>query len=90
VIQVGAGIAPEHRKTSRYNRDIVIADNLFRTFSPLPLLSLYSVDGVTFRGNRLERTQAYPVTRGESGLFDVTDSDRVVLHEPLEVPPSKP
>ena len=85
VIQVGAGIAPEHRQTSRYNRNIVIEDNLFRTFSALPLLSVYSVDGLTFRGNRLERTQAYPASGEPGNLFDVKFSDRVVLEEPLRV-----
>jgi hypothetical protein len=89
VIQVGAGIVPEYRSVSRYNRNIVIEDNLFRTFSNLPLLSLYSVDGLIFRGNRLERTQAYPATGKPDGkLFDITYSDRVQLEEPVQVPAS--
>jgi hypothetical protein len=88
VIQVGAGIAEEHRKTSRYNRNIVIEDNLFRVFSPLPLLSIYSVDGLTFRGNRLERTDAYPSTGTSGKLLEITDSDRVVAEEPLGIPPA--
>ena len=62
-IQVGSGIADEFKSTSRYNRNIRIENNLFRVFSPLPLLCVYSVDGLTFRDNRLERTQDYPAAR---------------------------
>jgi hypothetical protein len=47
------------------------------------LLSIYSVDGLTFRGNRLERTQAYPATGTAEKLFDITDCDRVVVQEPV-------
>lgn len=88
-IQVKAGIAEKFRRTTRYNQNIVIEDNLFRVFSPRPLLSIYSVDGLTFRGNRLERTQAYPATGTAEKLFDITDCDRVVVQEPvlLSVPP---
>lgn len=86
VIQVGAGITEEHRKVSRYNRNIVIEDNLFRVFSPMPLLSLYSVDGLIFRGNRLERSQAYPATGPAGPLFDITHSDRVDVQEPVLIP----
>ncbi len=82
-IQVGSGISDAFRKTSRYNRNIRIENNLFRHFSPLPLLSIYSVDGLTFVGNRLEKTQAYPAPEGQEGkLFMIADSDRVKVDEP--------
>lgn len=82
-IQVGSGIAEEFRKTTRYNRNITIENNLFRVFSPLPLLSIYSVDGLTFAGNQLERTSDYPVPVGEAGkLFMITDSDDVKVEDP--------
>ena len=86
-IQVGAGIAKEFRKATRYNRNIVIEDNLFRVFGPLPLLSIYSVDGLTFRGNRLEETRTYPATGTPGKLFDITDSDHVVLDDPVLLSP---
>lgn len=82
-IQVGSGIADEFRRTSRYNRNIRIENNLFRHFSNLPLLSMYSVDGLTFTNNRLERTTAYPAPDGVEGkLFMITDSDHVKVDEP--------
>lgn len=85
-IQVGSGIAEEFRSTSRYNRNIRIEDNLFRSFGRVPLLSMYSVDGLTFTGNRLEKTTAYPLPGGkESKLFDVTDSDNVNIEDPAVV-----
>jgi hypothetical protein len=85
-IQVGSGISDGFRKTSRYNRNIRIENNLFRAFSPLPLLSIYSVDGLTFVGNRLEKTRDYPVSEGTEGkLFKITDSDDVKVEEPKTV-----
>jgi hypothetical protein len=90
-IQVGSGISEQFRKTSRYNRNIRIENNLFRTFSPLPLLSIYSVDGLTFVGNRLERTQDYPSSEGLEGkLFMITDSDHVKVEDPKPVSNSGP
>lgn len=88
-IQVGAGIAKEYRKTTRYNRNIVIADNLFRVFSQLPLLSIYSADGLTFRRNRLEPTQAYPAAGTAAKLFDIADSDHVAVEDPVVRPPPR-
>ncbi len=89
-IQVGSGIADEFKSSSRYNRNIRIENNLFRVFSPLPLLSIYSVDGLTFVGNRLEKTKAYPVPEGKEGkLFMITDSDNVKVEDPATVSSEK-
>jgi hypothetical protein len=85
-IQVGSGIAEEFRKTSRYNRNIRIENNLFRSFGRVPLLSIYSVDGLTFVDNRLERTKAYPAPEGnERNPFVITDSDNVKIEAPKAV-----
>lgn len=82
-IQVGSGIAESYRKTSRYNRGITIENNLFRVFSPLPLLSMYSVDGLSFHDNRLEETDAYPREAGAVRKnFDVVDCDHTRLEDP--------
>ena len=90
-IQVGSGIADEFRKTSRYNRNIRIEKNLFRHFSNLPLLSMYSVDGLTFTNNRLERTTAYPAPDGREGkMFMITDSDQVIVDEPKAASTGEP
>jgi hypothetical protein len=90
-IQVGSGIADEYKSVSRYNRNIRIENNLFRHFSPLPLLSIYSVDGLTFVGNRLERTKAYPAPEaGEWKMFNITDSDNVKVEDPASVSATQP
>jgi hypothetical protein len=90
-IQVGSGIADEFKRTSRYNRNIRIENNLFRAFSQLPLLSIYSVDGLTFVGNRLERTKAYPAPEGgEWKMFNITDSDNVKVEDPATVSSGQP
>jgi hypothetical protein len=91
VIEVGSGIADEFRKTSRYNRNIRIENNLFRSFGRLPLLSIYSVDGLTFTGNRLEPTRDYPLPNGKTApLFAITDSDRVKIEEPSTLATGQP
>ena len=73
-----SGIAEECRAASRYNRNIRIEDNLFKVFGNSTLLGLYSVDGLLFKGNRMERTKAYPSRPGPAApLFNVVDSDNI-------------
>lgn len=82
-IQVGSGISEPFRKTSRYNRGITIENNLFKVFSPLPLLSMYSVDGLVFRNNHLEETNDYPREAGAvRANFVVVDCDNTLLEDP--------
>ena len=90
-IQVGSGIAEEFRSVSRYNRNIRIENNLFRAFSNLPLLSMYSVDGLTFTGNRLERTTDYPAPKvAEWNMFHITDSENVKVEKPATLSAGQP
>lgn len=79
-IQVGSGIEKSCRATSRYNRNIVIEDNIFRIFDPR-ILNLYSVDGLTFRNNRIEKSTAYPEQNKDARAFDITDSNNVKIEE---------
>jgi parallel beta-helix repeat protein len=89
-IETGAGIEKECRATSRYNRNIVIEDNLFRTFGSGPLVQMYSVDGLTFVGNRLEKTRDYPAPEAKAGkIFMIADSDHVKVDEPKAVSTSE-
>ncbi|MEI6073543.1 MAG: right-handed parallel beta-helix repeat-containing protein [Verrucomicrobiae bacterium] len=89
-ISVGSGIAKEFRKSSRYNRNILIEDNLFRTFDTGPLVKIYSVSGLTFHRNRLEKSTAYP-PRPDAGSewFIQSDSDAIKIEEPTADRPSK-
>ena len=82
-IQVGAGITDEYKSKSRYNRNIKIEGNLFRVFDDFPLLKAYSVDGLTFINNKIEKTNAYPDRHLDSKMFDVVDCDNVIIEKPL-------
>jgi hypothetical protein len=77
VIEVAAGIEPALRDQSRYNRNIVIEENVFRVFDQTRLVLAYSVDGLIVRNNRIERTSAYPARKEDYPPFDITNSDRV-------------
>lgn len=53
--------------------------------------SIYSVDGLTFVGNRLEKTKAYPAPEtADWKMFHITDSDNVKVEEPATVSNSQP
>ena len=78
VIQVGAGIAKDDRAKSRYNRNVTIEDNLFKIFDPR-LVNGYSMDGVTFRNNRVETSTAYPPQHADGKPFVIVDSDHVTI-----------
>jgi hypothetical protein len=80
-IAVGAGIEKSRQAESRYNRNIVIEDNLFRTFDTGRIVSAYSVDGLTIRRNLFERTADYPSENQNAKRFDITDSDHVNITE---------
>jgi hypothetical protein len=78
VIDVKAGIR-EDRENSRYNKNIVVTENVFRLFGSYPLLNAYCVDGITWERNSVERTQAYPPRGKSSSLFLVEYSDNVTI-----------
>jgi hypothetical protein len=82
-IEVGAGIDPAKRAGSRYNRNILIEQNEFLRFDQSPLVSVYSVDGLTVRANRVEQTAAYAPFVQSGKLFDVTDSLNVRVQPSL-------
>jgi len=78
-IEVAAGIEASQRAISRYNRNITIEDNLFRVFDSGRIVLAYSVDGLTIRNNKIERTTEYKPARPALEPFDIKDSSRVVL-----------
>lgn len=87
-IQVGTGMKKEARKTTRYNKNITIENNLFRVFDSTPLLSIYAVDGLKFRSNRIEKADSYPPRpQAGKGIFVIEDSDNIQTEEPV---PAKP
>ena len=84
-IEVASGIQKEFRNTSRYNKNITIENNMFRVFGNRSILNIYSVDGLKFRNNQLERTAAYPTISGPAAeLFQVVDSDNIEIEPARE------
>lgn len=78
VIDVKAGIL-ERKDESRYNKNILIENNTFRVFSEASLLHAYCVDGLTWRHNNIEKTNAYPASTKPAEQFDVSHCDNVVI-----------
>jgi hypothetical protein len=78
VIDVKAGIL-ERREESRYNRNILIENNTFRMFDDLSLLHAYCVDGLTWRNNTVEKTDAYPPLGKSFKTFDISHCDNVSI-----------
>jgi hypothetical protein len=71
VIQVGAGIAKDYQPISRYNRNIVIEDNVFQVFDPR-IIRAYSLDGLTFRHNTIKPSTDYPPQNQGAAPFVIT------------------
>jgi hypothetical protein len=76
-IEVGAGIDPPKRASSRYNRNIVIENNDFQMLDGVPALSVYSIDGLTVRNNRISRTLTSVMSQKPANLFEISDSTNV-------------
>lgn len=65
-IDTGSGIDKDYYDSSFYNRNLLIENNIFRIHRA-PVLYFYSVDGITFRGNRIVRTnEPYPCSVDEN------------------------
>lgn len=80
VIDVDSGIR-EDREISRYNRNIRIEDNTFRMFDDLSLMHAYCVDGLTWRNNTVEKTDAYPPKNQSFKRFDISYCDHVSIDD---------
>lgn len=78
VIQVGSGIEEDKKTVSRYNRNILIENNTFNTFTP-EILNLYAVDGLLFQNNTINKTNAYPCTNKQAESFIINHSTNVQL-----------
>ena len=80
IIDVKAGVR-EDKETSRYNRNILIENNTFKIYDDLTLLNAYCVDGLTWRNNTVEKTQAYPDREESFERFVVNYCDNVVIDD---------
>ncbi|MCX6327028.1 MAG: right-handed parallel beta-helix repeat-containing protein [Bacteroidia bacterium] len=79
VIGVKAGIT-EDFEASRYNKNIKITGNTFRTFDDVLLLDLYCVDGLIWKDNKVERTKDYPVVHENPELFRMKNCDNIKIN----------
>ena len=76
LIQVGAGIDKSFTGNSRYNRNIVIENNEIRSFDPR-VLNIYSVDSLTYRNNKVNKSTDYPEQNANAAPFNVKSSSNV-------------
>ncbi len=79
VIAVGSGIPDmEH---SRYHKNILVENNIFRGFDNR-IVNLYCVDGFTFRGNKIEFTDAdYPANASPEDRFIFKNCDNIKVED---------
>ena len=81
-IETGPGIEESLRDSSRYNRHILIENNIFRIFSA-PVLRVFSVSHLTFKNNTIIPTRAYhPQENLKERLFDIRHSDHIHISDP--------
>ncbi len=79
VIAVGSGIPDKEH--SRYHKNIIVENNVFRGFD-YRIVNLYCVDGFTFRGNKIEFTDAdYPANATPEDKFIFKNCDNVKVEE---------
>ncbi|MDQ2764555.1 MAG: right-handed parallel beta-helix repeat-containing protein [Pseudomonadota bacterium] len=77
-IDICPEIAPEHRHGTVYHRNIRVENNMFDIFDPR-LLAAQCVAGLTFAGNTLRPSTAYPAPDAGGEAFAVTDCADVVI-----------
>jgi hypothetical protein len=69
-------VKPEYRDECRYHRNIVIENNTFKIFNHR-VLDMYSVDGLTFKNNKIEKTTDYQQVDDNRDLFKIEHCSNV-------------
>ena len=77
LIEASPGLTPGDH--ARYNRNIVIEDNVFRAFDGHPIVHGHSIDGLVYRRNRVEKGTTYPFHRAPGEPFQITHSDHISI-----------
>jgi hypothetical protein len=77
-IQVGTGIAKSMRPVSRYHKNIVIENNIFKIFDPR-LINVYCVDGLTFKNNTIQKDTSYITQFPDAKPFVIESCDNVKI-----------
>ncbi|MDO6840195.1 right-handed parallel beta-helix repeat-containing protein [Paraglaciecola chathamensis] len=82
IIAVAAGIDKEFQDVSRYNKNILIQNNTFNVYDKGLLLDLFSVSNVTFKNNKVNKTDFFPTrTLKTPEFFRTRFSDGVVIKD---------
>lgn len=82
VIAVDAGIDNEYQEISRYNKNIVIEDNVFNVYDKGLLLDLFSVSHVSFKNNKINKSDYFPARKLKTPEFFRTRfSDNVTIKD---------
>lgn len=76
VIDVQAGIK-DGFEASRYNKNINVSGNTFKTFDGSLLLHAYCVDNLTWKNNKVAKDTAYPAARSNNEAFKVEYSNKI-------------
>ena len=84
VITASSGIEESKKPISRYNRNILIESNTFIIFNP-NILSMYSIDNLTFKNNKVIRSEEYKMPERFKFLelepFMITNSSNINIKE---------
>ena len=68
------------QEASRYHKGLVVEGNTFRTFDPR-ILYLRCFDGVTYRNNKVEKSDDYVYARDVKDPFVIVHCDNVTIEE---------
>lgn len=87
-IEVNPKVSAEYRASQRFHRNLRIEDNEFRTFHP-HLLYAHCVDGLTFIGNTVHQTTAYPCEERSEKLAICEHCSNVTVRDNTVATPAK-
>ena len=84
VIRTGSGIEETRKADSRYNQNILIENNTFMQANPC-IISMYSVDNMTYRNNKSTETTDYKLSEWWQQMnlkpFMITHSSNIKIEE---------
>jgi hypothetical protein len=84
IITASSGIEESKKAISRYNRNIIIEGNTFIIFNP-NILSMYSVDNLTFKNNKVKKSDEYTIPLRFKHLvlepFMISNSSNINIQE---------
>ena len=86
-IQITPGVGEQVPGDARFHRNIRIENNTFVAFDPR-LLFTRRVDGLSFTGNKIITSAAYPILRPDGPKFDIDHCSEIDLEGNTDAPPS--